>query len=107
MFLCMDSFYSKEKLKQWHSFGGLLLCTSSAALKLRPAGRRPSENTMLRSVLVFACIAASSAFSVAPAAPSLRASGRASLPLANRPVRVSTVGGATKLQALGNLFGLG
>jgi len=62
---------------------------------------------MIRSVLVVACIASASAFGLAPATPALR-SAKASLPLSSRPaVRARALGGATKLSALGNLFGLG
>ena len=61
---------------------------------------------MMRSVLVVACIASATAFGLAPATPALRAAGKASLPLASRPAaRVGKLGGATKLAALGNLFG--
>ena len=59
---------------------------------------------MLRAVLVAAALAQASAFGLAPA-PALRGSGR--LSLASRPTRFAAPGGATKLNALGNLFGGG
>lgn len=71
-------------------------------------GGRTPEEEMLRAVLVVACIASASAFGLAPATPALRSVGKASLPLSTRPsVRARALGGATKLSALGNLFGLG
>jgi len=64
---------------------------------------------MLRQVFFVALVAGASAFGLAPsAAPALRSVGKASLPLSSRPsARVHSLGGATKLSALGNLFGLG
>merc|ERR1719352_1706887 len=59
---------------------------------------------MLRALLVVAALAQASAFGLAPA-PALRGSGR--LSLASRPTRFAAPGGATKLNALGNLFGGG
>jgi len=63
----------------------------------------------LRSVLLVACIAGTTAFGLAPAAPALRSVGKASLPLSGRPSSRAgrSLGGATKLNALGNLFGGG
>ena len=60
----------------------------------------------MRSVIFVALVASASAFGLAPATPALRSVGKASLPLASRP-RARSLGGATKLNALGNLFGLG
>jgi len=64
---------------------------------------------MLRQVFFVALVAGASAFGLAPSAtPALRSVGKASLPLSSRPsARVHSLGGATKLSALGNLFGLG
>jgi hypothetical protein len=58
----------------------------------------------MRSVILVALVATASAFGLAPATPTLRSAGKAALPLASRP-RTLAVGGATKLSALGNLFG--
>jgi hypothetical protein len=58
----------------------------------------------MRSVILVALVATASAFGLAPATPALRSAGKAALPLASRP-RTLAVGGATKLSALGNLFG--
>jgi hypothetical protein len=58
----------------------------------------------MRSLILVALVASASAFGLAPATPALRSAGKAALPLASRP-RALAVGGATKLAALGNLFG--
>jgi hypothetical protein len=58
----------------------------------------------MRSLILVALVASASAFGLAPATPALRSAGKAALPLASRP-RALAVGGATKLSALGNLFG--
>merc|ERR1719329_969141 len=61
---------------------------------------------MLRVLVLTAMAASATAFGLAPATPALRSAGKAALPLAGRP-RARALGGATKLSALGNLFGLG
>ena len=79
------------------------------SIYIRQSGRRGAAtkiHIMLRVLVLTAMAASATAFGLAPATPALRSAGKAALPLAGRP-RARALGGATKLSALGNLFGLG
>lgn len=98
----------KQQLHRFPFFVGKVGVVGLWRLDKQALEAATPEEEMLRAVLVVACIASASAFGLAPATPALRSAGKASLPLSTRPsVRARALGGATKLSALGNLFGLG